>query len=104
LLAGTAFFDAIMQECGVDNVEWLFQDGHVVLQQQGDHPVDSDALLRTQIKTPVARVVGRARQLLQAERVALNVLSRCSSIATNAHRFCMVKEQMQFKGEISATR
>jgi nicotinate-nucleotide pyrophosphorylase (carboxylating) len=48
-------------------VEWLFPEG-------ADLPYDS--------KTKVAIVRGPARQLLLGERVGLNMLARCSGIAT----------------------
>ena len=49
------------------SVEWLFAEG-------ADLPYDA--------KTKVAVVRGPARQLLLGERVGLNMLARCSGIAT----------------------
>jgi nicotinate-nucleotide pyrophosphorylase (carboxylating) len=49
------------------SVEWLLPEGSIV-------PPNS--------KTKVAVVKGKARQLLLAERVALNTLARCSGIAS----------------------
>jgi nicotinate-nucleotide pyrophosphorylase (carboxylating) len=51
-------------------VGYLYRDGQKVVQGQ-----------------PVASVSGRARALLTAERVALNVLQRLSGIATLTHEF-----------------
>jgi nicotinate-nucleotide pyrophosphorylase (carboxylating) len=49
------------------SVEWLMEEGSAV-------PPNT--------KTKVAIVRGKARQLLLAERVGLNLLSRCSGIAS----------------------
>lgn len=109
VIAGTVFADLILQECGCGSAQWMFQDGDVVAaseKKQGTAESDAndDTILRTEIRLPVARLRGPARQILQAERLALNVLSRCSSIATIAHRFRKIKDQNGFKGEIAATR
>lgn len=50
-----------------NSVEWLYPEGHVL-------PDNS--------KTKVAIVRGKARQLLLGERVGLNMLARCSGIAS----------------------
>jgi len=49
------------------SVEWLMEEG---------------AMVPPNTKTKVAIVRGKARQLLLAERVGLNLLSRCSGIAS----------------------
>jgi len=51
----------------IPSVEWLMEEGSVV-------PPNT--------KTKVAIVRGKARQLLLAERVGLNLLARCSGIAS----------------------
>ncbi len=45
---------------------------------------DGDILKK---KDEIARIKGKAAQILQAERVALNILQRMSGIATITHRF-----------------
>jgi nicotinate-nucleotide pyrophosphorylase (carboxylating) len=49
------------------SVEWLLPEG---------------AVIPPNTKTKVAVARGKARQLLLAERVGLNLLARCSGIAT----------------------
>ena len=51
----------------MSSVEWLMEEG---------------AMVPPNTKTKVAIVRGKARQLLLAERVGLNLLSRCSGIAS----------------------
>jgi nicotinate-nucleotide pyrophosphorylase (carboxylating) len=50
----------------------------------------------------IARVSGKARGILGAERVALNMLSFLSGIATNTHRY--VEEIEPYKTKITDTR
>ena len=51
----------------MSSVEWLMEEG---------------AMVPPNTKTKVSIVRGKARQLLLAERVGLNLLSRCSGIAS----------------------
>lgn len=60
---GSSFIDTFF----ANSVEWLYPEGHVL-------PDNS--------KTKVAIVRGKARQLLLGERVGLNMLARCSGIAS----------------------
>ena len=66
ILAGVPFVDEIFKqlEC---KVEWLVKEGELVGQNGKQH---------------VATVTGPTRNLLLGERVALNVVARCSGIAT----------------------
>jgi len=52
----------------------------------------------------VATVRGKARNLLLGERVALNLLARCSGIATKSRRIKDLAEANGFKGIIAGTR
>jgi len=54
--------------------------------------------------TKVATVRGPARRLLLGERVALNLLARCSGIATKSRRFKDIADANGFKGVIAGTR
>lgn len=67
VLAGVPFFDEIFKQLGC-TVEWLADEG----QEVG----------RKEKKECVAVVKGPTRNLLLGERVALNMLARCSGIAT----------------------
>lgn len=49
-------------------------------------------------------VKGKAKNLLQAERTLLNMLHRCSAIATHCKRFTDVAKEHNYKGFIAGTR
>jgi len=68
-LAGVPFFDEVFRQLGCE-VEWLVKEGEEVGNAQ------------TGGRQHVATVRGPVRQVLLGERVALNVLARCSGIAT----------------------
>ena len=52
----------------------------------------------------VARVTGRARYILLGERVALNILARCSGIATKSRKLIELVRATGYKGIIAGTR
>lgn len=87
ILAGRPFFDAVFKELDCV-VSW-----ENVLEGSFNEP----------IKT-VAEVSGKVRQILLGERVALNIISRASGIATTAHRLRNAVQNLQWKGEIAGTR
>lgn len=68
VLAGVPFADEIFRQCSVI-VEWLVEEGSYVEVPKGG-------------KVPVAKVSGPARDILLAERTALNILARASGIAS----------------------
>jgi len=80
VLAGVPFFDEIFKALGCE-VEWLVKEGEVVGQGGG--------------KQQVATVRGPVRKLLLGERVALNVLARCSGVATKYVRCNVIRNHRQ---------
>ncbi|VDC04120.1 unnamed protein product [Peniophora sp. CBMAI 1063] len=86
VLAGAPFVDEIFRELGCE-VEWHLREG-----------AEFDPVFR------VATVSGPARQLLLGERVALNLLARCSGIATMSKRVKDLATGYGFKGVIAGTR
>ncbi|KAF8263237.1 nicotinate-nucleotide diphosphorylase [Lactarius quietus] len=86
VLAGTPFVDEIFRllDC---TVEW-----HVA---EGDEfePIKQ-----------IATVRGKARYLLLGERIALNLLARCSGIATASKRTKELAESYGFRGIVAGTR
>ncbi|KAF8680246.1 hypothetical protein RhiXN_00102 [Rhizoctonia solani] len=86
VLAGVPFVDEVFQVLGC-TVQWHMREGEVF------EPV-----------TRVATVRGPARHLLLGERVALNVLARCSGIATKSRRFRDAARAAGFKGILAGTR
>ncbi|KAK7962890.1 nicotinate-nucleotide diphosphorylase (carboxylating) [Apiospora aurea] len=90
VLAGVPFFDEIFAQCGC-RVEWHLTEGDEV----------SD---NTNSKTKVATVTGPARGLLLAERVGLNLLARCSGIATQSRKLVTLCREAGYKGILAGTR
>jgi len=86
VLAGVPFVDKIFSHLGCQ-VEWHMKEGEVF------EPVKK-----------VATVRGPARRLLLGERVALNLLARCSGIATKSRQFKDISIANGFKGVIAGTR
>jgi len=91
IMAGRPFAQAVFDATGV-TAEWLAEDGHVISEE------DAKA------KKPVAIVKGPARSILIAERMALNVMTRASGIATLARKLSDIKQKHDWHGEIAATR
>ncbi|KAF4575097.1 hypothetical protein EYR36_006453 [Pleurotus pulmonarius] len=86
VLAGSPFFTEVFAQLGCD-VKWHVQEGETF------EPVKH-----------VATVSGKARHLLLGERVALNMLARCSGIATKSKRVKDLARSYGYKGTIAGTR
>jgi len=86
VLAGSPFVDEIFRQLDC-TVEWHQAEGSVF------EPIKR-----------VATVRGKARHLLLGERVALNLLARCSGIATKSRRLKDLAQSRGFKGTIAGTR
>lgn len=69
------------------SVEWHVKEGEVL------KPIQT-----------CAHVYGPVRQILIGERTALNLIARCSGIASQAHRLRVLKEKNGFKGLVAGTR
>ncbi|KAI9285881.1 Quinolinate phosphoribosyl transferase [Umbelopsis sp. AD052] len=88
VLAGVPFFDEVFKQLDC-KVEWTSQEGEY---------------LNPDGKIAIAHVYGKARHLLLGERIALNIISRCSGIALKAHKVAQLQKERGFKGVIAATR
>ncbi|KAH7931192.1 nicotinate-nucleotide diphosphorylase [Leucogyrophana mollusca] len=86
VLAGRPFFTEVFAQLGCQ-VEWHMKEGDTF------DPIKH-----------VATVRGKARHLLLGERVALNMLARCSGIATKSKRIKDLAEGYGYKGIIAGTR
>ncbi|KAJ7284025.1 Quinolinate phosphoribosyl transferase [Mycena rebaudengoi] len=86
VLAGSPFFTEVFTQLGCE-VVWHVEEG------ESFEPVKH-----------VATVTGQARHLLLGERVALNMLARCSGIATKSKRVKDLARGYGFKGTIAGTR
>ncbi|KAG7096758.1 hypothetical protein E1B28_004170 [Marasmius oreades] len=86
VLAGVPFFTEVFEQLGCQ-VEWHLKEGDTF------EPVKH-----------VATVRGKARLLLLGERVALNMLARCSGIATKSKRIKDLAAGYGYQGIIAGTR
>ncbi|KAJ1667226.1 nicotinate-nucleotide diphosphorylase (carboxylating) [Coemansia sp. RSA 1813] len=89
VLAGVPFFNEVFRQTGC-TVFWNFEEGAEVLPKQG--------------KVAVAQVRGAARRILMGERLALNILARCSGVATRARRLRKIADENSFAGVVAGTR
>ena len=89
IVAGAPFFDEVFRqlECSVD---WHVSEGEEVA-------VDGR-------KQHVATVKGPVRCLLLGERVALNMLARCSGIATKSHALLQTLRKAGYQNTLAGTR
>lgn len=92
ILCGVPFAQEVFQQCQLD-VEWLYKEGEEL------KPSECAAG-----KLPVARVSGQARNILLAERTALNLLSRSSGIATVSRKTLNTARSVGYEGIIAGTR
>ncbi|KAL4223164.1 hypothetical protein ACF0H5_016636 [Mactra antiquata] len=87
VLAGRPFFEAIFKELEC-NVVW-----ENVLEGSYHEPIKA-----------IATVSGKVRQILLGERVALNIISRASGIATAASRLKNIVKKLGWHVEVAGTR
>eukprot|EP00051_Salpingoeca_urceolata_P027550 m.482008 g.482008 ORF g.482008 m.482008 type:complete len:295 (-) comp22404_c0_seq1:141-1025(-) len=92
VMAGRPFVDAIFDylDC---SVEWLRDEGDLIEPEGPPAP-----------KTVIARVSGKARNVLMGERVALNILARASGIATRSRELADIKRSAGWSGAVAGTR
>ncbi|KAL5361851.1 Quinolinate phosphoribosyl transferase [Aspergillus floccosus] len=88
IVAGVPFFDEVFAQLGC-TVQW-----HV---KEGDH------ITPTPI-THCATVHGPIRKILLGERVALNILARCSGIATKSNSLASALRAHGWQGTLAGTR
>ncbi|KAI0125321.1 nicotinate-nucleotide diphosphorylase [Xylariales sp. AK1849] len=92
ILAGVPFFTEIFAQCGC-SVEWHLEEGSEVT-----HNKEGTG------KVKVATVTGPTRQLLLGERVGLNLLARCSGIATQSRKMIKLVREAGYTGILAGTR
>jgi len=89
ILAGVPFFTRIFTRLGCE-VQWLKQEGDSIDTKQGN--------------VNVAYVTGPARKILLGERTALNIVSRCSGIATASRQANQIATNAGWHGTVAGTR
>lgn len=91
VLAGLPFVDAVFEFLGCE-VEWLREEGATISAAEAAD------------RTPVATVTGPTRKLLAGERTALNILSRCSGVATATRAAVDLGAAHGWHGSVAGTR
>ncbi|KAK3363305.1 Quinolinate phosphoribosyl transferase [Lasiosphaeria hispida] len=89
ILAGVPFFNEVFAQCGCA-VEWHAREGAHVETHGG--------------KMALATVTGPACGLLEGERVALNILARCSGVATVSRHLLVNLRTAGYRGVLAGTR
>ncbi|KAI1366659.1 Quinolinate phosphoribosyl transferase [Xylaria arbuscula] len=92
IIAGVPFFTEIFKQCDC-TVEWHAAEGSYI-----ERPKDGGG------KFKVATVTGPVRGLLLGERVGLNLLARCSGIATVSRNLLLSLRSAGYKGILAGTR
>lgn len=95
VLAGRPFFDEVFAQCGC-TVEWAVPEGAYL------DPSSPEAAGSGKVRA--ATVTGPVRGILLGERVALNILARCSGVATASNRLVAAMRDAGFHGRVAGTR
>ena len=90
VLAGVPFVNVVLEYCNL-TVRWLIAEGM---------PIEVDSAG----KVVVAVVSGDARNILLAERLSLNILSRASGVASASRRAVAIKQAKGWHGYVAGTR
>lgn len=89
VLAGVPFVNAVLREVDC-SPNWFCMEGEVLDTSRG--PIE------------VAYVGGKGQHVLLAERVILNILARCSGVATKARRVKRKLTQLGWDGSLAGSR
>ena len=93
VLAAVPYFNAVFDELGC-KVKWYVDEGQVIPRRSTSGS----------FKEPTATVTGPGRLILLGERIALNILSRASGIATNARKLSTMAKDAGWAGEVAGSR
>ncbi len=91
VLAGVPFFEEVFRQCGCA-VSWHYAEGTYL------DPKQEGGTMK------VSTVTGPTRKLLLGERVALNMLARCSGVATKSQKMLQLVREAGYQGIIAGTR
>lgn len=97
ILAGLPFFNEVLTQCGC-TVDWhgAREGQHIERKRDGGEGPG--------FKTKLATVTGPARGILLGERVALNILARCSGVASMSRGFLVNLRSAGYRGQLAGTR
>lgn len=92
VLSGVPFAQEVFNQCQLE-VEWFYKEGEELKPSKS-----------ATARLAVAKVTGEAKNILLAERTALNLLSRSSGIATTARQTVELARKVGYEGIIAGTR
>ncbi|PYH76055.1 nicotinate-nucleotide pyrophosphorylase [Aspergillus uvarum CBS 121591] len=95
IIAGVPFFNEVFAQLGC-TVEWHLPEGSLT--------TTTTTTTTDPIKTHCATVRGPIRKILLGERVALNILARCSGIATKSAALVAAVRAQGWTGTLAGTR
>jgi len=90
VVSGLAFFSRIFQKLDCE-VSFSVPEGAYIS-------------LEDKSKIPIGHVTGRICDILEGERLSLNVLSHCSGISTKGYKLNEIRKKHNWKGKIAGTR
>lgn len=93
VISGVAFAKVVFDHFGLDH-EWLKADGDLISEEEAKQ------------KLPICIVKGPVKNILLAERTALNIMTRASGVATGCYEINQVVDKAMpgWKGQIAGTR
>lgn len=97
IVAGIPFFNEVFAQTGC-TVTWhdgIREGQHIERMRGGDG---------AGFKTPLATVSGPVKGILLGERVALNILARCSGVAAMSRGFLVNLRSAGYRGALAGTR
>ncbi|GME86736.1 hypothetical protein B5S28_g2809 [[Candida] boidinii] len=92
VLSGVPFANEVYNQCNL-KVEWLIEEGDFL-----------QPSLTTNGKIEIAKVEGKVKDILVAERLSLNILCRLSGISTQSYITIKKARECGYKGIIAGTR
>lgn len=101
IVAGIPFFNEVFAQTGC-TVEWHagIKEGQHIERTRGS----GDGAGSGSFKTPLATVTGPVKGILLGERVALNILARCSGVAAMSRGFLVNLRSAGYRGALAGTR
>ena len=90
VLAGVPYAQMVFEEMGLE-VKWQREEGEFIEGSSSN-------------KVVIAEVSGKCRNILLAERTALNIMSRASGVATKTREGVKIAKENNWSGHIAGTR
>lgn len=92
VLCGVPFVKEVFRQCKVEAI-WFYEEGSFIKASEVENG-----------RIKVAEVTGPVKNILQAERLALNILARSSGIATQSYKTIQAARDIGYRGIIGGTR